>query len=102
VQDHIDSHLDAPIRSETLAQIFGVSPRTLSRRFRTATRASVIAYVQQARILLAKKLLEATDQPIEQIRAAVGYLDPAAFRRAFRDAAEISPRQYRNTYADPR
>ena len=102
VQDYIDSHLDAPIRSETLAQMFGVSPRTLSRRFHAATRASVSAYVQQARILLAKKLLETTDQPIEQIRATVGYLDPAAFRRAFRNAAGIAPRQYRNTYADPR
>jgi transcriptional regulator GlxA family with amidase domain len=42
--------------------------------------------------------LETTDQPIEQIREATGYLDPAAFRRAFRRAAGISPRQYRTTY----
>jgi transcriptional regulator GlxA family with amidase domain len=54
--------------------------------------------VQQARILLAKKLLETTDLPIEQIRSATGYLDPASFRRAFRQAAGISPRQYRATY----
>jgi transcriptional regulator GlxA family with amidase domain len=98
VQDYIDSHLGAPIRSDALARLFGVSPRTLSRRFQAATQASVNTYVQQARILLAKKLLETTDQPIDQIRASTGYLDPAAFRRAFRQAAGISPRQYRNTY----
>jgi transcriptional regulator GlxA family with amidase domain len=59
----------------------------------------VNTYVQQARMLLAKKLLETTDESIEQIRTAAGYLDPASFRRAFRQAAGISPRQYRNTYA---
>jgi transcriptional regulator GlxA family with amidase domain len=59
----------------------------------------VSSYVQQSRILLAKKLLETSDMSIEQIRAATGYLDPAAFRRAFRQAAGVSPRRYRNTYA---
>lgn len=99
VEDYIDTHLDTPIRSDALARIFNVSPRTLARRFQAATQASVNSYVQQARILLAKKLLETTDQPIEQVRAATGYLDAAAFRRAFRQAAGVSPRQYRNTYA---
>ncbi|QUR65797.1 GlxA family transcriptional regulator [Mycobacterium spongiae] len=99
VQHYIDTHLASPIRSDLLARMFGVSPRTLARRFHAATNSSVTSYVQQARILLAKKLLETTDKPIEHIRAATGYLDPAAFRRAFRQAAGISPRQYRNTYA---
>jgi transcriptional regulator GlxA family with amidase domain len=98
VQDYIDNHLQTAVRSDDLARTFGVSPRTLARRFRAATHNSVNVYVQQARILLAKKLLESTDQPIEQIRSATGYLDPAAFRRAFRMAAGVSPRQYRNTY----
>ncbi len=98
VQDYIDGHLGGPIRSDALARMFGVSPRTLARRFRAATDGTVNEYVQQARILLAKKLLETTDQPIEQIRNAAGYLDPASFRRAFRQAAGVSPRQYRATY----
>ena len=101
VQDYIDTHLDTPIRSDALARMFGVSQRTLARRFQVATHDTVNGYVQQARILLAKKLLETTDKPIEQVRAATGYLDPAAFRRAFRQAAGVSPRQYRNTYATP-
>jgi transcriptional regulator GlxA family with amidase domain len=98
-QDYIDTHLGAPIRSDALARKFGVSPRTLARRFQASTHASMNTYAQQARMLLAKKLLETTDDSIEQIRTSTGYLDPAAFRRAFRQAAGISPRQYRNTYA---
>ena len=99
VQDYIDTHLDTAIRSDAIARMFGVSPRTLARRFHGATHTTVNSYVRQARVLLAKKLLETTDKPIEQIRAATGYLDPAAFRRAFREGAGLSPRQYRNTYA---
>jgi transcriptional regulator GlxA family with amidase domain len=99
VQDYIDAHLDMPTRSDDLAQRFGVSQRTLARRFKAATDASVNGYVQQSRVLLAKKLLETSDLSIEQIRSATGYLDPAAFRRAFRQAAGVSPRQYRDKYA---
>jgi transcriptional regulator GlxA family with amidase domain len=99
VQDYIDTNLGTPIRSDDLARRFGVSQRTLARRFRAATNASMNSYVQQSRILLAKKLLETSDLSIEQIRAATGYLDPAAFRRAFRQAAGVPPRQYRTTYA---
>ena len=99
LRNYIDSNLGVPIRSDDLARTFGVSPRTLDRRFQAATHATVNAYLQQARILLAKRLLETTDDPIEQIRAAIGYLDPASFRRAFRQAAGMSPRQYRSTFA---
>lgn len=99
VQDYIDAHLDAPIRSDALAREFGVSPRTLARRFLASRHAGVNSYVQQARMLLAKKLLETTNDSIDQIRTATGYLDPAAFRRAFRQAAGMSPRQYRNTFS---
>lgn len=99
VQEFIDAHLDAPIRSDALARKFGVSTRTLARRFLASTHASVNSYVQQARMLLAKKLLETTNDSIDRIRNATGYLDPAAFRRAFRQAAGMSPRQYRNTFS---
>jgi len=99
VQDYIDSHLGSPIRSEALADTFGVSTRTMARRFRAATHARMNDYIRQARILHAKKLLETTDLPIDEIRAATGYLDPAAFRRAFRQAAGVSPRRYRMIYA---
>jgi transcriptional regulator GlxA family with amidase domain len=99
VQQFIDAHLDVPIRSDALARKFGVSTRTLARRFLASTQAGVNSYAQQARMLLAKKLLETTNDSIDQIRTATGYLDPAAFRRAFRQAAGMSPRQYRNIFS---
>jgi transcriptional regulator GlxA family with amidase domain len=102
VQDHIDTHLDTPYKVEQLARAFGVSPRTLTRRFRGATGATLHSYIQQARAHSAKRLLETTSEPIDRIRAATGYLDPASFRRAFRRAAGVSPRQYRDIYGPHR
>lgn len=102
VQDHIDGHLDTPYKVEQLAGQFGMSPRTLTRRFRAATGATLHAYIQQARAHNAKRLLETTTEPIDRIRAANGYLDPASFRRAFHRAAGVSPRQYREIYGPRR
>jgi transcriptional regulator GlxA family with amidase domain len=102
VQDHVDTHLDTPYKVEQLAREFGISPRTLTRRFRGATGATLHAYIEQARAHNAKRLLETTTEPIDHIRAAMGYLDPASFRRAFHRVAGVSPRQYREIYGPRR
>jgi transcriptional regulator GlxA family with amidase domain len=44
------------------------------------------------------RLLETTSDPIDQVRWRVGYGDPAAFRRVFKDATGLSPRGYRAAY----
>ena len=99
VQAHIDAHLDEPLRITKLASRFGLSSRTLARRFTAATGRTPIAYLQHVRVNHAKRLLETTADPIDQIRHAVGYLDPAAFRRAFHQVTAMSPTAYRRAYA---
>jgi transcriptional regulator GlxA family with amidase domain len=98
VQQHIDLHLSAPLRVSDLASRFGLSERTLSRRFTTATGSGPRAYLQHARIQQAMRLLETTSDPVERIRSHVGYADPAAFRRVFKQATGLSPGGYRDAY----
>jgi len=43
-------------------------------------------------------LLETASDPIDQVRRRVGYNDPAAFRRVFKDATGLSPSGYRDAY----
>lgn len=102
VQAHIDAHLNEPLRITKLASQFGVSPRTLTRRFITATGEGPQAYVLQVRVQHAKRLLETTGRPIDQIRGAVGYQDPAAFRRVFRLATGLTLNEYRRAYGPRR
>ena len=98
VQQHIDLHLDGPLRVAELASGFGLSERTLSRRFTAATGRGPRAYLQHARVQQAIRLLETTSDPVDQVRRAIGYTDPAAFRRVFKHATGLSPGRYRDAY----
>src|SRR5215472_6840052 len=98
VQQHIDLHLDEQLRIADLAAAFGLSERTLSRRFAAATGHGPQAYLQHARIQHAMRLLETASDPIDQVRRSVGYTGPAAFRRVFKHATGLSPSGYRDAY----
>ena len=79
----------------------GLKPRTFARRFRSATGYTPIEYVQTLRIEEAKQLLEATDQPIDDISLEVGYEDAGSFRRLFKRLTGISPKRYRQRFQMP-
>lgn len=98
VQQHIDSHLGEPLRVGELAASFGLSERTLSRRFAAATGRGPRAYLRHARVQHAKRLLETTGDPIDQVCRRAGYSDPAAFRRVFKQVTGMSPTSYRDAY----
>jgi transcriptional regulator GlxA family with amidase domain len=102
IQTAIDAHLDEPLRLTKLATQFGLSGRTLTRRFVAATGNPPLTYLLAARIQEAKRLLETTSHPIDQVRRLVGYQDPAAFRRAFKLATGLSLNDYRRAYGPKR
>jgi transcriptional regulator GlxA family with amidase domain len=96
MQEHIDAHLDDPIQVGTLAEQFGVSERTLTRRFTAATGLGPQAYLQLVRVNLAQRLLETTSDPVASISHAVGYWDINAYRRVFKQVTGLSPSEYRS------
>jgi transcriptional regulator GlxA family with amidase domain len=73
----------------------GLPERTFKRRFARATGYSPIAYVQHVRVEEAKRRLERTGEPVDRISYAVGYEDPASFRRLFKRVTGVSPGVYR-------
>lgn len=98
IQEHIDGHLGEPLLIGKLAERFGLSSRTLSRRFIGATGQGPQAYLQHARVRHAMRLLETTSDPIDVVRVHAGYGDAAAFRRAFKQTTGLSPSEYRTAY----
>jgi transcriptional regulator GlxA family with amidase domain len=97
----LDRHaaIATPVR-EMVAQS-GLSGRGFSRRFQAATGHAPLDYVQRLRVEQAKRRLERTGDPIEEIAWRVGYEDPSAFRRLFQRVAGISPGRYRRQFAQP-
>lgn len=89
----------APVEEMVLRS--GLAERTFKRRFTKATGFTPIAYVQQLRVEEAKRRLERTDEPIDKISWAVGYEDPAFFRRLFKRITRITPGAYRRRFQLP-
>ncbi len=76
----------------------GLPARTFARRFSNATGYTPIAYVQRLRIEEAKRRLERTDAPIDEIGWNVGYEEPAFFRRLFKRIVGVTPGTYRKKF----
>jgi transcriptional regulator GlxA family with amidase domain len=89
-------HSDNPV--QRMARHSGLNTRTFARRFRAATGYQPIDYVQALRVEEAKQMLETSEGGIDDIAAAVGYDDPASFRRLFKRRAGLTPAAYRRKF----
>ena len=76
----------------------GIPERSLKRRFSTATGSTVIGYVQNLRIEEAKRFLESGDTSFDDIAAAVGYENPAFFRKLFKRCTGLTAGHYRRMF----
>ncbi|WP_019926814.1 GlxA family transcriptional regulator [Nocardia sp. BMG111209] len=84
VRQHVHANLDRQLSLGELAGAAAVSPRTLARRIRDELGVSPTEYVHRLRVGHAATLLATTRDPVDVIAGAVGYADPAAFRRIYR------------------
>ncbi|MTI63614.1 helix-turn-helix domain-containing protein [Methylophaga sp.] len=75
-----------------------IPSRTLKRRFKNATGSTLIDYLQNVRIEAAKRLLEQTQLPVDEISIDTGYEDASFFRRLFKRRTGLSPSQYRRMF----
>ena len=87
---------------ERMERESGLSARTFKRRFKAATGHAPLDYVQRLRVERAKRLLESSAEPIEEISWAVGYEDPASFRRLFKRLTALTAGEYRRRFTLPR
>jgi transcriptional regulator GlxA family with amidase domain len=78
-----------------------LAERTFKRRFSAATGLTPIDYVQRLRVEDAKRRLERTDAPVDEIGWRVGYEDAAFFRRLFKRTTGMAPGAYRKRFRIP-
>jgi transcriptional regulator GlxA family with amidase domain len=86
---------------EEMIRHSAVAERTFKRRFASATGLTPIAYVQRLRVEDAKRRLERTEAPVDEISWRVGYEDPAFFRRLFKRTTGLAPGAYRKRFRIP-
>ncbi|MBN1957290.1 MAG: helix-turn-helix domain-containing protein [Desulfuromonadales bacterium] len=98
VQQWLDRYYREKITVRVMAKRSGLNERTFLRRFRRATGEAPLEYLQRIRIEKAKQLLATTDESLETITRAVGYVDISSFRRLFRQIVGLSPTVYRQRF----
>jgi transcriptional regulator GlxA family with amidase domain len=101
LQRWLETHFAVANPIEEMSLRCGLSTRSLERRFVKATGLSPLVYVQNMRIEAAKRRLERTDKPVDEISAEVGYENPAFFRQVFKRNARMTPGAYRRKFLIP-
>jgi transcriptional regulator GlxA family with amidase domain len=91
-------HLDRQVSVDELAERSHMSPRTFARRFRAATGTTPHQWLLSQRVLLASRLLETTDEPVELVATRCGMGSAASLRAHFQRAVGTSPLAYRRTF----
>jgi len=87
---------DNPV--EKMTQFSGLPATTFARRFRNATGQSPQDYVLTMRVEEAKQILETSEDGVDAVGRAVGYEDPASFRRVFKRKSGLSPSEHRRHF----
>lgn len=93
--------LAEPLDVAALARHAGVSPRTFARRFRAETGTTPLRWLHGRRVLAARRLLEESDLPIEQVAWRAGFGTAASLREHFRRATATTPTAYRRAFRPP-
>jgi len=95
----MEQHLSHKLPLPVIARRAAMSTRTLSRRFREQVGATPAAWLAQARVRRAQRLLETTDLAIEQVATEAGFGSASVMREHFGTVVGTTPLSYRRAFS---
>ena len=96
----IDNNLvSGDVSTSFLAEKLSTSVSTLNRRLKNMSGLTSTTYIRNRRMLMAKRLLETTDQTISEIEVLCGFNTSGHFSRVFKAETGLSPLDYRKQHA---
>jgi transcriptional regulator GlxA family with amidase domain len=98
VQTYVTEHIREAFPVERLADIGGVSPRSIARLFVSELRVTPHEFVEGVRLDQARKLLESTEVALKTIAFDCGFTSPDQMRSAFQRRLNVTPQQYRGSF----
>jgi transcriptional regulator GlxA family with amidase domain len=98
VQTYVMEHVGEAFPVERLADIGGVSPRSIARLFVTELGITPHEFVEGIRLDQARNLLESTELPLKTIAFDCGFSGPDQMRNAFQRRISVTPLQYRGSF----
>ncbi len=101
LQAYIAEHPRADLSVPALAERCAMSPRNFSRVFCREIGMTPGAYVERARLEVARRLLESSEMSLDEVADAAGFGGAATMYRVFQRALHVSPGAYRRHFAAP-
>lgn len=95
IKHHIRTHCGDELSRTSLAEIVFLNPDYLARMFKKETGISLGNYIIQARIKVAKHLLETTQISVNTVASKVGYSNYSYFTKLFKQEVGCTPVEYR-------
>lgn len=97
IKEYIDSHyMDSGMGLAKVGTVFRVSEGYLSSVFKEQAGINFADYLERIRMKKAMELLKDEANTVNEVAEAVGYNSVQSFRRAFKRATGISPKEARN------
>jgi len=90
--------LDEPLDLDRLARHARMSVRTFTRKFRDETGLSPGRWLTRQRVEHARRLLETTGLPIDQVATRAGFGTATSLRQHLQAAIGVAPAAYRRTF----
>lgn len=95
IQFWLKNNASSELSMQHVAEQFGISQRTLSRRFKAATGTTANHYLQKMRLEMAQELLASTNLTVQDVAVAVGYIDQGYLTKVFKRELKQTPSDYR-------
>ena len=78
------------------ADLLNKSPKTIANLFKKVNGKTPLQFIQERRMLEARRILRHTDKPISEIGYEIGFNDVQAFSRFFKKQEGIPPSEFRD------
>lgn len=98
VMRYIQKNISEPLTVEEIAKTVYLSPDHLTRLFKKQQGQTLIDYMIEQRMILAKELLEQNKLTITMISAKVGYNNYSYFTKIFKKYYSMTPREYQTKF----